>query len=709
MSQNHSPQSDRKYWAFISYSHSDTKETAWLHKALENYKVPGYLIGTETRTGVVPRRIFPVFRDRDELPTSSDLGGNLHAALRNSRYLVVVCSPRSAKSIWVDAEVNYFKKHHGGNNVLCLVVDGVPGGDEDSECFCPSLRVKIGPEGGLTDEPVEPIAADMREGKDGRRRAFLKIAAGILGVDFDTLYQRDKKRRRNRLIALSSAALVGLAMLAVFYTRLEKVAKSQSDMASQVQKMQQTKFREFGSLPKERAAQLGKIIADSGVLDAEQSMEKALSNEKIRFDIYNKRAQEFVRKRSILLGSIESFLDKVRPDAGWDEAVDVFSMLNTRSIMDDASSLDSLATDYNIAKTFADSAMQKEFSVWQNVIESSKKFAENMNEAVSLFHEMDELLGALPLDFELQISESRDLWNPSMTRVTALNYCAWLLATDAEPTRRDASKSVYYARKALEMGGNNNAGLLDTLAASLALNGNFEEAAKIAQDAIDNAKNYPPHEVEQFYNRMKLYEQKKFFVENKSHGAESEEIVKCVANEFGIDAWCLQQRMNISALEPLLLQFPSNPEEKLVVESEIQKLKENQIKFESTALARMGELLKGYYANLERPKADESPNDYVPLENKQGREGIVTTSVKIWRKPSDAPERGSMREHVDTIIEPGGTRNVVVVDREGSAELYCIKRFAFTSSDNSRIDTRAMMTAKLFARKAADFLSVHIP
>jgi hypothetical protein len=123
----------------------------------------------------------------------------------------------------------------------------------------------------------------------------------------------------------------------------------------------------------------------------------------------------------------------------------------------------------------------------------------------------------------------------------------------------------------------------------------------------------------------------------------------------------------------------------------------------------MGELLKVYYANLERPKADESSNDYVPLENKQGREGIVTTSEKIWRKPADAPERGSMREHVDTIIEPGGTRNVVVVDREGSAELYCINRFAFTSSDNSRIDTKAMMTARLFARKAASFLSVHIP
>jgi hypothetical protein len=278
MTKDNSPQSDRKYWAFISYSHSDTKETAWLHKTLENYKVPGYLIGTETRTGVVPRRIFPVFRDRDELPTSSDLGGNLHAALRNSRYLVVVCSPRSAKSIWVDAEVNYFKKHHGGNNVLCLVVDGVPGGDEDSECFCPSLRVKIGPEGELTDEAVEPIAADMR---------------------------------------------------------LEKVAKSQSDMASQVQKMQQTKFREFGSLPKERAEAIQRIFDKSGLRAFKSEWESIILNDQKRFAEYEEKVDKpyiekldnykELKKQAML--ALEEFLSKIQPEEGWEHAKTVLEKL----------------------------------------------------------------------------------------------------------------------------------------------------------------------------------------------------------------------------------------------------------------------------------------------------------------------------------------------------------------------------------------------
>lgn len=203
---------EKRYWAFISYSHSDTKETEWLHKALENFKIPPSLVGTESRTGVVPKRIFPVFRDRDELPTSADLGANLHSALRNARYLVVVCSPKSAKSIWVNAEVEYFKKTHGNSNVLCLIVGGTPGGTgegEDAECFCPALRHHINPDGSV-GQPAEPIAADLRENKDGRLRAFLKIVAGILGVDFDALYQRERRRRRQRLILVAS----GLAVLA---------------------------------------------------------------------------------------------------------------------------------------------------------------------------------------------------------------------------------------------------------------------------------------------------------------------------------------------------------------------------------------------------------------------------------------------------------------------------------------------------------------
>jgi len=63
-----------KYRAFISYSHADEEWAKWLHKSLETYRMPKRLVGRETEFGPVPDRIAPVFRDRDELATATNLG-----------------------------------------------------------------------------------------------------------------------------------------------------------------------------------------------------------------------------------------------------------------------------------------------------------------------------------------------------------------------------------------------------------------------------------------------------------------------------------------------------------------------------------------------------------------------------------------------------------------------------------------------------------
>jgi hypothetical protein len=61
-----------RYWAFISYSHRDKKWGDWLHRALESYRVPKRIAGQAIRDGVRPKRIFPIFRDREELAASAD-------------------------------------------------------------------------------------------------------------------------------------------------------------------------------------------------------------------------------------------------------------------------------------------------------------------------------------------------------------------------------------------------------------------------------------------------------------------------------------------------------------------------------------------------------------------------------------------------------------------------------------------------------------
>ena len=48
-----------RYKAFISYSHSDEEWAKWLHRALETYRVPKHLVGRETEFGPVPARIAP--------------------------------------------------------------------------------------------------------------------------------------------------------------------------------------------------------------------------------------------------------------------------------------------------------------------------------------------------------------------------------------------------------------------------------------------------------------------------------------------------------------------------------------------------------------------------------------------------------------------------------------------------------------------------
>jgi hypothetical protein len=67
-----------KYWAFISYSHADAKWGDWLHAALETYRVPSRLVRKAQPEGSVPKRIFPVFRDREELAgfVAAALGAN---------------------------------------------------------------------------------------------------------------------------------------------------------------------------------------------------------------------------------------------------------------------------------------------------------------------------------------------------------------------------------------------------------------------------------------------------------------------------------------------------------------------------------------------------------------------------------------------------------------------------------------------------------
>lgn len=205
----------RRYRAFISYSHSDERVAAWLHRSLENYRVPRRLRATAGEFGPVPERLNPIFRDREELASADNLGASVQAALVDSESLIVICSPRAAQSRWVNEEVLAFKRLGRSGRIYCLIVDGEPSTGDARECFPPALRLEIEADGELGQRPAEPIAADFRPGKDGKTLARFKLIAGLLGTGLDTLRRREAQRRHRRMLAIMVASLAGMTLALV--------------------------------------------------------------------------------------------------------------------------------------------------------------------------------------------------------------------------------------------------------------------------------------------------------------------------------------------------------------------------------------------------------------------------------------------------------------------------------------------------------------
>ena len=200
-----------RYRAFISYSHTDTNWARWLIRRLEGFHVPARFHGRLAPIGEVGARIAPVFRDRDELPTTSHLGETIRKALRESATLIVICSPAAAKSRWVEEEIIAFKRLSGGARVFTFIVAGEPktAGAED-DCFSSALRRELGPDGQLSATPGEHVAADARPQGDGKEDALIRLVAGLLGVGFDELRQREQQRRHRRMIWITAGSVAGM-------------------------------------------------------------------------------------------------------------------------------------------------------------------------------------------------------------------------------------------------------------------------------------------------------------------------------------------------------------------------------------------------------------------------------------------------------------------------------------------------------------------
>lgn len=193
-----------RYRAFISYSHKDAVFGRGLHRRLEAYRLPRRLVGRVTTHGEVPRRVAPIFRDREELSAAGDLSAEVQAALAASSALIVVCSRASAGSVWVEREVALFRALHPDRPILAALAK-----DEPADAIPACLKML-----GAGGQVVEPLAADFRAHGDGARLGLLKLVAGVVGVGLDELVQRDAQRRRLAVTAVTAAALAAMLSMA---------------------------------------------------------------------------------------------------------------------------------------------------------------------------------------------------------------------------------------------------------------------------------------------------------------------------------------------------------------------------------------------------------------------------------------------------------------------------------------------------------------
>lgn len=192
----------KQNFAFISYNHKDVKHAQWLQKKLESYKLPAEIHNEFEDT----KYLRPVFRDQTDLNTGV-LANTLRDQLEASKFLIVLCSPNSAKSEWVSKEVESFIKWGRLEYIIPLIVDGQPNCyNPDLECFPAYLRE-------YTKEHPEHELLGVSFAEVGKEKAFIRVVSRMLDVSFDTLWKRHERERRRRIILWSTLTPVALALL----------------------------------------------------------------------------------------------------------------------------------------------------------------------------------------------------------------------------------------------------------------------------------------------------------------------------------------------------------------------------------------------------------------------------------------------------------------------------------------------------------------
>lgn len=239
-----------RYDAFISYRHTEMDRfvAESLHRQLENFKLPGNIRKKQAgRT-----RIKRVFRDKEELPLTSNLEEPIMDALAESEYLIVICSPRLRASLWCKKEIETFIRMHGRQKILAVLIEGEPEESFPEELLYQEETIE-NPDGSrkTVKKLKEPLAADVR-GKNKRamkkamKKEILRLLAPMFSLSYDDLRQRHRERRMRRIltaVTLGAAVCLGFgavstAMALRIHMQKEQIEAQNAEIQNQSAEIQ---------------------------------------------------------------------------------------------------------------------------------------------------------------------------------------------------------------------------------------------------------------------------------------------------------------------------------------------------------------------------------------------------------------------------------------------------------------------------------------
>ncbi len=196
------------YDAFISYSHAaDARLAPALQTALHRFAKPWWKL-----------RAISVFRDETSLAAAHDLTGSIRGALEEARYFILLASPGSARSKWVEREIGFWLEREAIENILIVLTQGHIVWNEAASDFDWSITNAL-PRALAGRFKAEPLWVDLTwahsaqqlSPRDPRfQQAIARLAAPLHGKSLDEIAGEEvRQHRKTRRLARSAVSAIG--------------------------------------------------------------------------------------------------------------------------------------------------------------------------------------------------------------------------------------------------------------------------------------------------------------------------------------------------------------------------------------------------------------------------------------------------------------------------------------------------------------------